>query len=336
MDQVNHQSGRRLNVSELAQALDNLGAACRKPGTKERCFSEYKKRFQEMGIDGIQDLPVLPKAHPYSISEDVVKQIVALSLEHPAWGCVRLSEDLRSKGIHISSPTVQNILIKQGLGKKHERLLKLEEKVTQESYLLSAEQLRLVEKTNPYFRESFSNISRPGELLAQDTVFIGLSKDLGKIYLQVVIDSFSSYAFGFLHNTKLPDNAVAILHNDVFPFFKEREISVKTILTNNSREYCGKENHHFELYLSLNDIEHQRTSLHYSNGLVKRFSRIVLTDFFKKVLQEKIYPTLESLQSDLDHWLCYYNESRPLQGYPHPGKIPAAIISEYLKTQSTK
>ncbi|HEX3046363.1 MAG TPA: helix-turn-helix domain-containing protein [Bacillota bacterium] len=336
MNQINHPSSQRLNATELAQVLDNLGAACRQPGIKKRSFSEYKKRFQEMGIDGIKDLPVLPKTHPHSISEDTVKQIIALSLEHPAWGCVRLSEDLKTKGIHISSPTIQNILIKQGLGKKHERLLKLEEKATQESYSLSTEQIRLIEKTNPYFRESFSKISRPGELLAQDTIFVSLNKDLGKIYLQVVIDSFSSYAFGFLHNTKLPDNAVAILHNDVFPFFKDRKIPVKTILTNNSREYCGKENHHFELYLSLNDVEHQRTSLHYSNGLVKRFSRIVLTDFFKKVFQEKIYHTLESLQFDLDSWLRLYNESLPLQGYPHPGKIPAVILSEYLNTQSAK
>jgi len=50
-----------------------------------------------------------------------------LSLQNPAWGCVRLSNQLNLEGTSVSSLTIQNILIKHGMGSKHECLLKLEE-----------------------------------------------------------------------------------------------------------------------------------------------------------------------------------------------------------------
>jgi len=31
-----------------------------------------------------------------------------------------------------------------------------------------------------------------------------------------VVDTYGSYAFGFLHVSKQPEAAVAVLHNDVF------------------------------------------------------------------------------------------------------------------------
>jgi hypothetical protein len=36
-----------------------------------------------------------------------------------------------------------------------------------------------------------------------------------------VVDTFGSYAFGFLHTSKQPEAAVAVLHNDVLPFYQD-------------------------------------------------------------------------------------------------------------------
>jgi len=35
---------------------------------------------------------------------EVVERILALSLEHPAWGCTRLSDMLKFQGVSVSSP----------------------------------------------------------------------------------------------------------------------------------------------------------------------------------------------------------------------------------------
>ena len=48
---------------------------------------------------------------------------------------------------------------------------------------------------------------------------VGTLKGIGRIYLHAVVDTFGSYAFGFLHVFKQPEAAVAVLHNDVVPFY---------------------------------------------------------------------------------------------------------------------
>jgi transposase InsO family protein len=324
----------RLSLLELAEALGNISEACRRQGISRTQFYEYKQRFQQMGLDGLKDLPPIHKQHPHKTPETIVEQVLELSLEHPGWGCIRLSETLKSRGINISSPTVQSILIKHSMGNKNERLRKLEEKATYESLPLSEEQLTLVAKVNPCFLERNNTPSNhPGQLLAQDTIYLGFLPKTGKIYLQAVVDTYGSLAFGFIHSGKLPDCAVAVLHNDVLPFYKEQGLEVNAILTNHSREYSGKANHHYELYLLLNDIEHRYTGVRepQTNNFVKRFAKITLAEFFKKAFYEKPYQSIDHLQSDFDAWLQYYNTERPHPGFPNLGKTPRQILSEYPK-----
>lgn len=325
----------RLSLLELAQALGNISEACRRQGISRTQFYEYKQRFQKMGLDGLKDLSSLHNQHPRKTPPVITERVLELSLEHPGWGCIRLSEALKSEGISISSPTVQTILIRHTMGNKNERLQKLEEKATNESLQLSEEQLALVAKVNPCLLERNNRLSsRPGELLAQDTIYLGFLPKTGKFYLQAVVDTYGSLAFGFIHSGKLPDCAVALLHNDVIPFYKERGLNVNAILTNNSREYSGKASHHYELYLMLNDIEHRYTTVRepQTNSFVKRFAKITLTEFFKKAFYEKPYQNISDLQTDFDTWLRYYNTERPHPGYPNLGQSPEQIITKYLKT----
>jgi hypothetical protein len=100
----------RLSVLELAQALGNVSTACRQRGMTRTQFYDYKRRFELQGLEGLKDLPPIHKSHPQTTSPEIVEQIVALSLEHPAWGCVRLCEHLKLQGISVSSPTIQNFL----------------------------------------------------------------------------------------------------------------------------------------------------------------------------------------------------------------------------------
>ena len=61
------------------------------------------------GLEGLKDLPPIHKSHPQTTPPEVVECILALSLAHPAWGCVRLSEHLKLDGVSVSSPTIQNM-----------------------------------------------------------------------------------------------------------------------------------------------------------------------------------------------------------------------------------
>ena len=102
--------GRRL--LELAQDLGNVSEACRRLGIDR---SEYyrERRRGARGPEGDRS----PLAKPLELE----RKILALCLENPEWGCDRIAYYLTLKGDSVSSPTVQKILIRHGLGRRAER-----------------------------------------------------------------------------------------------------------------------------------------------------------------------------------------------------------------------
>ncbi len=324
---------QRLSILELAQTLGNVAEACRRRGMTRTQFYEYKRRFQTHGLEGLKDLPPIHTSHPQTTPPEVVEKILALSLQNPMWGCVRLSDQLKLQDVNVSSPTIQTILIKNNMGSRYERLLKLEEQALDQKVELTPEQVRAIEKYNPCFKERHVESAAPGELLSQDTFLVGTLKGVGKVYLQAVVDTYGSYAFGYLHTGKVPEHAVAVLYNDVLPTYEEWHLPVKAVLTDNGREYCGTDVHPFELFLALNDIEHRTTKVKHpqTNGFVERFNRTVLDEFFRPAFRQKLYTDVKSLQKDLNQWLKHYNDERAHQGYRNRGKRPVDTVNEFRK-----
>ena len=116
------------------------------------------------------------------------------------------------------------------MGSVYERWMRLEEKHLEEGIELTAEQIAKIEKYNPCFKERHVESSRPGELISADTFQVGILKGIGKVYLFAAVDTYGSYAFGFLHTGKKPECAATLLHNDVLPFYKGHGITVSAIL----------------------------------------------------------------------------------------------------------
>jgi transposase InsO family protein len=325
----------RLSVLELAKELGNVAEACRRRGLDRTSFYEWKRRFQTQGFEGLKDLPPIHKSHPQTTPAETVERIRELALEHPAYGCNRIEAMLSLVGKRVSAITIQKILNDAGLGTKYDRWLALEESNAGQAINLSAEQAAFIEKLNPCFRERHVESAGPGELLSADTFFVGNLKGIGKVYLHAVVDTYGSYAFGFLHVSKQPEAAVAVLHNDVLPFYAGLDLPVKAVLTDNGREFCGTDTHPYELYLELNGIEHRKTKIKTpkTNGFVERFNGTVLDEFFRVKMRETFYETVDALQADLDAWLVYYNTQRPHLGYRNQGRRPIETINLFVSQE---
>ena len=240
---------------------------------------------------------------------------------------------LALEGRRVSAITIQKILNDKGLGTRHERWLALERRNAEEPIELSPEQVAFLERLNPCFRERHVESSRPGELLSADTLMVGTLKGIGRVYLHAVVDTHGSYAFGFLHVSKQPEAAAAVLHNDVLPFYAKLDLPVGAVLTDNGREFCGTERHPYELYLALNDIEHRRTKVRSprTNGFVERFNGTVLEEFFRPAMHARLYEGVEALQADLDAWLHHYNRERPHLGYRNQGRRPWETVELFVR-----
>ncbi len=97
------------------------------------------------------------------------------------------------------------------------------------------------------------------------------------------------------------------------------------MLTDRGTEYCGNpERHEYELYLAVENIDHSRTKARspQTNGIVERFHRTVLNEFYRIAFRRKIYRSIEELRNDLDDWIKEYNDERPHQGRWCFGKTP--------------
>ena len=332
---------KRLTLLQLAEQLRNVSEACRHHGVSRSQFYEYKRAFQERGFEGLIDQPPIPKSFPNETLPEVKEKLINLSLEHPAWGPMHISDHLRLEGISVSPSTVRNIWIKEDMETRYKRLLRMEEENNGRDVELNEEQIKLLEKANPCFRERKVESLYPGYLLCQDTFLVGTLKGIGRIYLQAVVDTFGSFAFGKLYTSKIPETAVDILYDRVLPFYGEQGLEVEHILTDNGREYCGRPMiHPYQIFLEFNEIKHRRTKVATprTNGFVERFNRTVLDEFFRETFRNKFYGSVEELQKDLDQWLHYYNYERPHRGYRNLGRRPIETIEQgkSVKEQNMK
>ncbi len=221
---------KRLTLLQLAERLRNVSEACRHHGVSRSQFYEYKRAFQERGLDGLVDRPPIPKSFPNETSPEIKEKILALSLVHPVWGPARVADQLRLEAISVSPGTIRNIWIKEDLETRYKRLLRLEEEKNGLEIELTEDQIRLLEKANPCFRERRVESPYPGYLLSQDTFMVGTIKGVGRIYLQAVVDTFGSYAFGKLYTSKLPETAADVLYDRVLPFYDSQGIRWKISL----------------------------------------------------------------------------------------------------------
>ena len=198
---------------------------------------------------------------------------------------------------------------------------------------MTEKELQALEKAKEE-KEAFGEIEteHPGYLGAQDTFYVGNLKGVGRIYQQTFIDTYCKVGFAKVYDRKNALVAADFLNDRVLPFYEGHGISLLRVLTDRGTEFCGnRENHEYELYLELEDIDHSKTRAKspQSNGICERFHKTVLDEFYRVAFRKKVYGSLEELQSDLDLWLNEYNEQRVHSGKYCYGKTP---LQTFLNT----
>jgi hypothetical protein len=125
----------------------------------------------------------------------------------------------------------------------------------------------------------------------------------------------------------------------VLPFYEDQNIPLLRVLTDRGTEFKGKREHHeYELYLSIEGIEHSKTQVRspQSNGICERLHRTMQEEFYAIAFRKKLYQTLDDLQQDLDQWIQYYNNERPHSGRYCYGKTPAQTFEDSIQLAKDK
>ena len=316
----------KLGLLRLAKELGNVSQVCKIMGYSRDSFYRFKDLYETGGEEALQEISRKKPNKKNRVSHEVEEAVVKMAFDFPAYGQLRVSNELKKQGIFVSPAGVRNIWQRHDLETMKKRLKALEARAAQEGIVLTEAQLAALEKAK-LEKEAHGEIEteHPGYLGAQDTFYVGNLKGVGRIYQQTFIDTYTKVAFAKLYTTKNALTAADILNDKVIPFFDSHDIPLLRILTDRGTEFCGKiENHEYQLYLAIENIDHTKTRAKspQTNGICERFQKTVLNEFYRIAFRKKIYNTLEELQKDLDEWISHYNEERTHSGKYCFGKTP--------------
>ena len=136
----------KIGLLNLATELGNVSKACKVMGLSRDTFYRYQNAVAEGGIEALFEANRRKPNPKNRVEEATEAAVIAYATEQPAHGQVRVSNELRQRGIFVSPSGVRSIWLRNALASFKCRLAALEKQVAENGIVLSDAQISALEK----------------------------------------------------------------------------------------------------------------------------------------------------------------------------------------------
>lgn len=304
--------GRRLLV-ERVRSGQPVAHVAKAMGVSRQCAHRWINRFNEAGLDGLQDRSSRPHRIANQTPPDVEDTVITARQQRRC-GPDRLSWDLG-----VPARTITRILRRNGIPRLHE------------CDPLTGEVIRASKTTTVRYERA-----RPGELIHVDVKKLGRIPDgggwkahgrqmgstgekkrarIGYDYIHSAVDDHSRLAYSEIHNDEQGDTAAGFITRAAAFFAAQGIERIERVMTDNHWSYTKSRN--VATVIQALGAKHKTIRPHcpWQNGKVERFNRTLQSEWAYR----QIFTSNNERSAALPDFIHHYNHQRrhhALGGHP--------------------